>query len=93
MNPRILASIVLLGYDHLCTFNMPFVISIAFAVFFVSLCSITGDMIMASLYGIWTAHLFTRSLPWAIHKFSNAATALEVMRKARKVDCPLERTR
>lgn len=29
MNTRIFASIVLLGYDYLCTFNMPFVISVA----------------------------------------------------------------
>lgn len=27
MNPRIFASIVLLGYDYLPTFNMPFIIS------------------------------------------------------------------
>jgi hypothetical protein len=38
-----------------------------------SIYTITGDMIMASLYGALTAHFFTRSLPWAINKFSSAA--------------------
>ena len=34
-----------------------------------SIYTITGDLIMASLYGALTAHFFTRSLPWATSKF------------------------
>ncbi len=29
MNPRIFAAIVFLGYDYLCMFNIPFIISVA----------------------------------------------------------------
>jgi hypothetical protein len=38
-----------------------------------SIYTITGDPLMAALYGTLAAHFFTRSLPWAISKFSSAA--------------------
>jgi hypothetical protein len=33
-----------------------------------------------------TAHLFTRSIPWAIFKYSDAVAALGMARKAQTVD-------